>query len=351
MAKYTAIGIMSGTSLDGLDIVLVEFTKHDIWSFDILKSKTYNYSNNLKELLSTAENLPAKEFLLFHNNYGKYIGEIVKDFLIDEKSKPDIIASHGHTIFHQPEKKFTYQIGNGAEIAKETSITTVSDFRSLDIALNGQGAPLVPIGDKLLFAKYDYCLNIGGFANISFTKNNKRKAFDICPANIIANYLCNKIERQYDNKGGLGSSGIINNKLLSELNNIEFYSKSGPKSLGKEWLIKEFTPIIDNYDISVSDKLSTIYEHIAIQIAKTTDKSYKKKILITGGGAYNDFLISRIKHHSSNEIIIPSNEIIDFKEALIFAFLGILRTRNEINTLASVTGASKDSSGGIIHNI
>ncbi|MDA3779527.1 MAG: anhydro-N-acetylmuramic acid kinase [Bacteroidales bacterium] len=349
MNNYTAIGIMSGTSLDGLDIALVKFTKDNAWSFTVLKSETYNYSDKLKTLLSSAENLSAREFLLFHNSYGKYIGEIVNVFLKDEEIKPSLIASHGHTIFHQAEKNFTFQIGNGAVIAKETGITTVSDFRTLDIALNGQGAPLVPIGDKFLFSEYDYCLNIGGFANISFQKNNKRIAFDICPANIITNYLCNKIDREYDNKGGIGRSGLVNKKLLTELNNIKFYLQKGPKSLGKEWLIKEFIPIIEKYDISVADILRTLYEHIAIQIACISNSSEKKKILVTGGGAYNEFLIERIKHHSKNNIVLPSKNIIDFKEAIIFAFLGILRSRNEINTLSSVTGALRDSSGGVIN--
>jgi len=347
--SYTAIGVMSGTSLDGLDIVLAKFIKNDNWSFEILDSKTYNYSEKIKSQLSLAENLSAQNFLLFHNNYGKYIGELINDFLKNKKTQADIIASHGHTIFHQPENNFTFQIGNGAIIAKETGITTVSDFRTLDVALNGQGAPLVPIGDELLFSEYDYCLNIGGFANISFQKNNERLAFDICPANIITNYLCEKINLSYDNKGELGRSGIINKDLLSELNNIKFYSKQRPKSLGKEWLVNIFIPIIEKYNISISDKLRTLYEHIAEQIAAALEDSLNKKVLITGGGAYNEFLIERIMQHTQNKIILPSEEIIDFKEALIFAFLGILRTRNEINTLSSVTGALRDSSGGIIN--
>jgi anhydro-N-acetylmuramic acid kinase len=347
MQKYTAIGIMSGTSLDGIDIALCEFSTNNIWSFNIIKAKTIEYSKEWKDHLSNAQDSSGFDLLYLDKLFGRYIGESVNDFLSDVNSKVDFIASHGHTVFHQPEKKFTLQIGSGAEICSTTGISCISDFRSLDIALGGQGAPLVPIGDRMLFSEYDACINIGGFANISFNENNKRIAYDICPANIVLNNLSQKLGSNFDNNGEFGKQGQVNVKLLSDLNNIEYYKQEYPKSLGREWLERKFMPIIEKSEISVIDKITTVYYHIVEKIVNSIDDNLSK-VLITGGGVFNRFLIDLIKQESKSEIIIPSKEIVEFKEALIFAFLGLLRLRNENNTLASVTGAKKDSSGGTI---
>ncbi|HAF27452.1 MAG TPA: anhydro-N-acetylmuramic acid kinase [Bacteroidales bacterium] len=349
MLSYTAIGIMSGTSLDGLDIVLCEFTYNKQWNFNILKSETFEYSKEWNKTLSNAPNLDGYNLFKLHKTYGQLIGEKANLFLQNINTKIDLIGSHGHTIFHQPEKKLTLQIGDGFEIASITGLTTISDFRSMDVALGGQGAPLVPIGDKLLFSDYDYCLNLGGFANISFEDNNERLAFDICPANIILNFLAGKSGQNYDKNGALGFLGKTNDELLERLNALAYYHKKHPKSLGKEWLDKIFIPIIESSKISVNDKLRTICEHIAQQISIAIKSADHSKTLITGGGAYNKLLIHLIKQKVKSELIIPDKNIIEFKEALIFAFLGVLRLENQINCLASVTGANKDTSAGIIY--
>ncbi len=349
MQSYQVIGVMSGTSLDGLDIVLCKFVFNNNWEFEILKSETIEYNAYWKENLSKAQTLSGIDLLLLHKEYGQFIGQSINQFMDNTNETIDFVSSHGHTIFHQPEKKLTFQIGDGAEIAAVTGITSISDFRSMDIALGGQGAPLVPIGDELLFPEYDYCLNIGGFANISFNENNTRLAYDICPANIILNFLAQKSGQNFDKNGELGKAGHVDKKLLNELNKIEYYNLSYPKSLGKEWLDNVFTPILDSTNIPILNQITTIYEHIAEQISKAFYKNSLANVLITGGGAYNQYLIEQIRQKTKSEIIIPDKIIIEYKEALIFAFLGTLRFNKQINCLSSVTGAKKDSSSGIIH--
>lgn len=354
--EYNVIGLMSGTSLDGLDIALCNFKFiNQIWQFKILKAKTYNYTDVWKQKLENATKTSAFEFVKLHKMYGKYTGELINDFLKDVLVKVDLIASHGHTTFHLPKQQINFQIGDAAMIAAETGINTVSDFRTLDIALQGQGAPLVPIGDELLFNEYDFCLNLGGFANISFkNKDNIRVAYDICPANMPLNELAKIKNLDYDKNGELGRKGKISNQLLTELNNIEYYKKTPPKSLGKEWYISVFQSITNKYDLSLYDKIRTIYEHIAIQLANSFETpifeyKIKKTVLITGGAAFNVFLMELLESKTNTKIIIPKKEIIEYKEALIFAFLGVLRYNNQTNSLASVTGARKNSSSGIVH--
>ncbi len=343
------IGVMSGTSLDGLDIAAVEFDfKNKKWSFDLISATTISYSEEWLEKLKDAPTLSGEKLMELHSEYGSFTGLKINEFISKTGFKPDLIASHGHTIFHQPEKHFTLQIGSGAEISATTKTTTVADFRIGDVALGGQGAPLVPVGDKLLFNDFDYCLNLGGFANISYEKDTQRIAFDISPANFPLNFYAEKQGLQFDKNGEIGKEGNLNNKLLSELNNLDFYKQNPPKSLGREWMEQIFYPILNRYKISDSDKMRTIYEHIAIQIAKVS--SGRGKILITGGGAFNSFLIERIKFHSPLEVVIPDQKIVNYKEALIFAFLGVLRIQDKTNCFSSVTGALKDSSVGLIFN-
>jgi anhydro-N-acetylmuramic acid kinase len=340
---------MSGTSCDGLDLAYCSFYKTIKWNYKIIQVKTYAYTKEWVTRLHDAGNFNARDFLLFHKEYGRFIGQNINNFLGEYRlPSPDLISSHGHTIFHQPEIKFNFQLGEGNIIAGETGITTISDFRTLDIANGGQGAPLVPIGDKYLFGNFNFCLNLGGFANITYSINQQPKAFDICSCNLIANYLSQKKGSDFDEKGELGRNGKINNDLLKELNSIEYFSKEPPKSLGREWFSSVFLPIVEKYNIQLEDKLRTVYEHIAYQITKIIKTKQKSSVFVTGGGAYNDFLIELIKQKTENEIIVPSSEFIEYKEAIIFGFLGILRFRNEINCLASVTGAKTDSSTGNI---
>ena len=342
-----SIGVMSGTSLDGIDLVYVKFDESNYQNFIIIESQTVSYSKEWKQVLKYAIDFSEEELNKLDDTYGKYLGEIISDFIVNHKIRQiDFIASHGHTVLHQPEKGITLQIGDGKEIAKITNQKVVCDFRTQDVKLGGQGAPLVPIGDELLFSEYDFCLNLGGFSNISFKKDDKRIAFDICPVNIVLNYYANKLDLDYDESGKIASNGKINHQLLEKLNSLEFYQKSYPKSLGLEWVQKEIFPLIDCLETDISSILRTFVEHIAIQISKVIYKN--NSVLVTGGGVFNTFLINRIQFYSKNKITLPTDELIDFKEALLFSFLGLLRISNQINCLKSVTGASKNHSSGVI---
>jgi anhydro-N-acetylmuramic acid kinase len=348
--KNITIGIMSGTSLDGLDIALCNFTKdNNGYKFEILHAETIDYSIDWKNRLKNAALLNAPELCELNSEYGSYIGYEVKEFLekLNKPIKISAVGSHGHTVFHQPENGFTLQIGSGAHIAAIVNSTVVCSFREFDVALGGQGAPLVPIGDNLLFGDYDICINLGGFSNISFNnESGKRIAYDICPVNILANYFSQNIGLEFDTDGELGKLGTINIELLNSLNALEFYTKNHPKSLGREWLEKEVLPLF-SLDIGIEDKLRTLYEHIAIQISNNIVR--ESKVLLTGGGVHNKYLIELIKQYCSAEIVIPDKTIIDYKEAMIFAFLAHLKLNNEINVLASATGASRDHSSGIVY--
>jgi anhydro-N-acetylmuramic acid kinase len=277
------------------------------------------------------------------------LGEVVLDFVHKHKLSPDFIASHGHTVYHMPSNGLTFQFGDGAEIAAASGLQVVCDFRSTDIALGGQGAPLVPIGDKYLFGNYTYCLNLGGIANISFDKYGKRRAFDICPCNIPLNKMAAKFDMLYDDKGAIAASGKVNSKLLDILNDDAYYSQSPPKSLDGNWAKYYFMRMVDKSKSSNEDKMRTICEHIAMQISAAAPYKKGESMLVTGGGAYNTFLMERIKALCPAKVIIPDNKTVEFKEALIFAFLGVLRMRGEINCLSSVTGARKDSIGGAVY--
>jgi len=348
MNRYTAIGLMSGTSLDGVDIACCRFEYNaGKWEYDIIDATTVEYSDEWKNRLVNSMKSDAESLTLLNIEYGHYLGKLANDFIKKYGYTPDIISSHGHTVFHQPEKKLTLQIGDGAAIAAVTGITTVCDFRSTDVALGGQGAPLVPIGDKLLFSDYDYCINIGGIANISYEDKGKRIAYDICPANMALNYLSEKRRQKFDADGRMAATGNSDENLLSELNSLKYYNLNPPKSLGKEWVFDSFISIIEKHSVSVEDLLNTVTEHIAEQISTILQKP--GKALITGGGANNTFLINRIKEKSKTEIVIPDRTLIDFKEALIFAFMGVLRLRNETNIFSSVTGARKDHCGGAVY--
>lgn len=349
--KFNSIGVMSGTSLDGIDIAYCIFEKqNNSWHNEIKYAKTYPYNKPWIKKLITAEHCDALTFNLLHVEYGKHIGTLIKEFINQHKIKPDFIASHGHTIFHQPENHLSVQIGSGAAIAAECGITTICDFRSLDVALQGQGAPLVPIGDDLLFGMYDACLNIGGISNISYRNQDKRIAFDISPANMVLNYLANDMGYSYDKNGNLAKSGNLNLDLFNTLNKLEFYHQLPPKSLGREWFNNVLLPLMNSFPLSTKDKLHTLVEHIAYQIGSVISFNKLNKVLITGGGAKNKYLIQRIQTYTNeNQLIIPDEKLIDYKEALLFAFLGLLRIKNINNCLKSVTGASKDNCGGCIY--
>ncbi|MDM1297307.1 anhydro-N-acetylmuramic acid kinase [Empedobacter falsenii] len=344
------IGLMSGTSLDGLDICYVRFDDNQV--FEILHAETIDYSSDWRTKLTEAFQYSAMDLCQLDVEFGYFLGEKVKEFIHKNKiEKVDFVASHGQTIFHQPQKSFTFQIGNGAAIASRCQQKVVCDFRTQDVILGGQGAPLVPIGDELLFSNYEACLNLGGFSNISMNRNGKRIAFDICPINIVLNHYAKQLGFDFDKNGERAEQGHINTTLVEELNLLNYYHQPFPKSLGFEWVMNEFLTIVDKYDISTEDKLRSCVEHFAIQIKNTFVLYDINNVLITGGGVRNLFFINRLRELSTVEIIIPIDNLIDFKEALIFAFLGYRRVHNEINCLASVTGASKDHSSGITYSL
>jgi anhydro-N-acetylmuramic acid kinase len=350
---YNVIGLMSGTSLDGVDIAFCRFTVNkNSWDFEIVRAETKAYPEEWRKRLLSSETADAVTFQQTHYEYGTYLGRLVSDFMIKHSVNADFVSSHGHTIFHQPDKRFTVQIGAGSAIAAACKTSVVCDFRSLDVALGGQGAPLVPIGDKLLFHEYEYCLNLGGFANVSYEHSGKRKAYDICPVNIVMNDVAERSGKAYDDKGEIARSGMISRYLLNELNELPYFRQPPeiPKSLGKEWVIQNLEPLLDQYEIEDNDLLCTFCEHIAAQIARALESRKTGRMLVTGGGVYNDYLIERIRELVSLEIVIPEKQIIEFKEALIFAFLGVLRMRNEVNCLKSVTGAREDNCGGAVYH-
>jgi len=344
-SRLNFLGCMSGTSLDGLDLCLCSFFEEGgAVEYKVYGVKTIGYPKELERKLKDAHELGVAEFLRFSNEYGRFIGNECKIFMRNFEM-PYTIASHGHTVFHQPFNQFTFQIGAGASIAVASGADTLCDFRSIDVALDGQGAPLVPIGDKLLFGEYDYCLNIGGFANC--TNNATGTAFDICASNFVLNALTRLLKKPYDKGGEIAKSANVDQDLLGLLNNLPYYGEVAPKSLGREWVENELWKLIDRANLSIEDKIATYTEHIAIQIAKLLGNP--SRVIVTGGGALNDYLISRLTHYSSSEIIVPDETIVNFKEALIFAFLGYLYVMDKENCLSMSTGAFCSSVGGCLY--
>lgn len=343
---------MSGTSLDGVDIACCTFSFRKNWSFTIDKAETIQYSTSWLKKLREAHQLSSEKLAELDSAYGNFLGTLCSNFIRKNKIKGiDFISSHGHTIFHQPEKGFTLQIGNGNAIHAASGLPVIYDFRSLDVAHGGQGAPLVPIGDKFLFNEYDVCLNLGGIANLSLNKKKDRIAFDICYTNMGLNYLANKAEKKFDMNGALSSNGEVNQKMLSDLDRVYSKLKLKRPSLGREFFEKYIQPILDRDNISLEDRLRTFTESTAKEIAEVILKSGKKgTVLCTGGGTLNSFLMYRLIENCGDDatLVIPEKEVIDFKEAIVFAFLGVLRSRNEINCLKSVTGATQSSSSGVI---
>jgi anhydro-N-acetylmuramic acid kinase len=350
VTTYNVIGVMSGTSLDGLDIAFCRFNLKDSrWHFEIKKATTVEYNAYWIDRLICPQLFTARNCLKVDTEFGHFIGKKVRTFIKKNKIKADFIASHGQTIIHEPEKGLTVQFGNGAAIAAETGMTVVCDFRRTDVALGGQGAPLVPIGDRLLFCDYDCCLNIGGFANLSYEKGNERIAYDICPANTVLNFMANQIGWKYDSEGRFARTGLVLDDFLNDLNDLDYYKQQPPKSLGAEWL-KNIDIFMEKYRLkSYNSQMRTLTEHIAMQIASSIKACGAKTVLCTGGGTHNKLLVERINVLTGNRLVIPSDELIDYKEALIFALLGVLRLRNEVNCLSSVTGAKRDSCGGAVY--
>lgn len=348
MINLNVIGVMSGTSLDGIDMVYVNFTKDKVWNFKILNSITYKYSDFWKKRLNDLTNLKSSELKKIDLEYSSFLAEQIKVFIKDFSILDiDFISSHGHTATHDPKKFNTYQIGNLGILSEKLNYKVICDFRVQDVQLGGQGAPLVPVGEKLLFSDYDTFINLGGFANITRVSKDFLIAYDICPVNIVLNKLVEKKGLDFDDKGEIASSGNLIIEMLEELNRLTYYNINPPKSLGKEWVLKNIYPIIEKYkNIRLQDILNTYCNHVSYQISKNLNHNHK--VFISGGGAYNEYLIETLKSKVDCKLSIPDKEIIDFKEALIFAFLGVLRVLEINNCYSSVTGAIKDHCSGKI---
>jgi len=351
--KLKILGLMSGTSLDGLDMALCEFSgAAERHKFKIIATKTMAYDAQMTQMLATAIKDPATSLLEKHQVYGQWLGEKAKAFLSERKLDCDAIASHGHTIHHQPEKGYTFQLGAGQAIANTAKLPVISDFRSIDVSLGGQGAPLVPIGDLQLFAPYKYCLNLGGISNISIKEKEGIIAYDIGLANILLNYLAAKNGKNYDAGGEIAATGRLNLALFNSLNGLAYHQLKGPKSLGVEFFNTQVKPLLTLENLSVADALYTGVQHIAFQIkqALILHPCANERMLVTGGGAKNTFLMNSIKAHCQEmvSVVIPKEQMVDFKEAIVFAYMGWLHLENKPNCLKAVTGAAKDHIGGYL---
>ncbi|MCM1532265.1 MAG: anhydro-N-acetylmuramic acid kinase [Bacteroides sp.] len=362
MNAYKAIGCMSGTSLDGLDILYVLLAQDDAgcWTYKLQQARTLPYPEDLHARLAEAVYASGLELARLHADYGHFVGRALKDFVKEYALQPDFAAVHGHTVFHQPQNGFGLQIGDGAAMAAESGLMIVNNFRATDIALGGQGAPLVPIGDELLFSEYDFCLNLGGISNISYKNSEKQRiAFDISPCNMALNHYARKLGAAYDAGGDWARSGRLLPGLKEALDRLPYYALPAPKTLGFEWFGHDFLPVVQEWETkgTEQDLLHTLVEHIAFQIGRAcrnADLTAKmegkpRTLLLTGGGALNTYLKERIQVTAQVETVAASKMLIDYKEALIFALLGALRLQKQANCLHSVTGARRDNIGGAVY--
>lgn len=358
--QFRVLGVMSGTSLDGIDLAYLAFTREKGWEASILKAETIPYSKKWVDALKTSAELSRPEINALDEHYTDYLAEVIQQFIQKNKiEKLDAVCSHGHTVLHQPEEGFTVQIGNLPKLATILQQKVVCDFRVQDVEFGGQGAPLVPIGDRFLFSDYDYCLNLGGFANISketeteieAEAETKRIAYDICPVNTVLNEYASRLGFAFDRDGAISRNAEVNQDLLKELNALSFYQQKPPKSLGIEWVNSVIFPILEKSESTSEEIIATFTEHVAVQLSENIQHYSSQKVLVTGGGAFNTYLIELLQQKTKAQIILPQKNLIEFKEALIFGFLGVLRLENEVNVLASVTGASKNHSSGKIFEV
>lgn len=350
---YHLIGVMSGTSLDGIDLAYLSLNlEANQWHYHFITTDTTTYSQSWENRLAEANQLTSPEAIkLLDREYTAHLAEVITQFIrANSIQNIDAICSHGHTVFHQPQRAYTLQIGNLPQLATLLQQKVVCDFRIQDVKLGGQGAPLVPIGDQLLFPQYEACINLGGFANISLTENKRRIAFDICAVNTVLNTYAQRCGRPFDDQGQIAKSATISTSLLAKLNTLDFYQQKGPKSLGIEWVNKVIFPLLENSMASPKTILATYTHHVADQLANAVSRFEYKKILFTGGGAYNNYLIELLRVSTTNTLIIPDKNLIDYKEALIFALLGVLKLRGAPNVLKTVTGAKTDHSAGFIYS-
>lgn len=347
---YSVIGLMSGTSMDGVDLAWVVFEPNgDNWQFTIKAAETIPYSDQWLARLIHLPDQTAEVFAMANVFYGKYLGQLIQQFIQKHGAEVDLIASHGQTIFHNPQKGYTIQIGSGAEIAAATGIPTVCDLRSSDVALGGQGAPIVPLGEKELFPEYKSFINIGGITNISFHAKEIIVGYDVCMGNLLLDYFAEQKGLPYDAGGEMARTGALLTDVLAQLNEQDYFQQPAPKSLDAKETVMTSLELMGNAEYNIPDLLHTLVAHISDQISLVLNKSSVSQVMVTGGGALNTYLMEQLQEKSKAEIVIPDPQIIDSKEALIMAFLGLKRYLNLANVLSSVTGASRDSINGAVY--
>lgn len=360
--QLNIIGLMSGSSLDGLDIAHCTFVFDEDFRLNhwqINAAICASFLPAWTERLRALPNGTALDLAKCHADFGHYAGSLVRDFLKEHPQLPptDYIASHGHTVFHVPSEKFTTQIGDGAAIAAVTNLPVIADFRTMDVALAGQGAPVAPIADRDLFPGHDFYLNLGGIANISAFHRNQADgpivAFDICACNAPMNALTQTIGLEYDENGALAAKGSCVPTLEAMLDADDYFGKPAPKSLANQWVIEHATSPLLAFDASVEDRLATMVAHTSKQIALSVERLRQREklsVLVTGGGAFNTFLISELrKRLPQDSIVVPDTMAVKFKEAALMAYMGALRVLKQPNVMKSVTGATRDSIGGCIY--
>ncbi|MEM9850303.1 MAG: anhydro-N-acetylmuramic acid kinase [Bacteroidota bacterium] len=363
---YRILGLMSGSALDGLDLAYCRFElaanrDFELLNWEIEQATTLPYSESWQNRLAQLIHADARSFAETHVHYARYVGQLVNQFLADYQLDPDYIASHGHTIFHFPDLFYTTQIGEGAALAATTGYPVICDFRTQDVAQGGQGAPIASIADKYFFGQYDFCLNLGGIANLTAKVDKKYVAFDISGANQILNALAAEIGLAYDDKGELAAQGNLIPTLFKASNQLDFLTADYPKTLDNQWVKTQLLPIFKNPSYALKDRLHTAVQHIAYQIAAAVKKVVEQEamrkssyhFLATGGGAYNNFLMTSMQRafaqHTPVHIHVPSDTIISFKEAAMIALMGVMRIENVPNCMSNVTGAKFDTINGAIY--
>lgn len=348
-------GVMSGSSLDGLDLAICNFdfdssTEQIAWSF--AKTSAIDIPNAIRDELRNSYHTSAADIYGIEQRFTQFCGNAIHSFLKD--TSVDFIGFHGHTVFHEPAQDYTVQIGNCHHLAQQLKIPVVGHFRYKDIALGGQGAPIAPIVEKYLLNDYDAFVNLGGITNISIHDGHHITAYDITVCNQALNHLSQQIGKEYDDRGKIAATGIVDNSLLNELGNLEFLKQKAPKSLSNTWVLSEVIPILDRSDSTIPDKMKTVVEHICLEIARSCDGINRlRTLLVSGGGVHNDYMINTLQAKLASQNISvqkPRAKLADYKEALLMALMAYLRVNEIPNCLASVTGAERDNCGGVIYN-
>ncbi len=354
---YQVIGLMSGSSRDGLDIVfaLIE-EQRGKWSYTLEEAVCEPYPEFWQKALDMDLAMPFPAFLELHSAYGRYLGERVMAFIQERnlKHRVHFIASHGHTAYHNPGARTGFALGDGAQLAAITGLPVITDLRSMDLALGGQGAPIVPIGDRLLFSDYPFLLNIGGIANLTMRTDSGYLAGDIGPANQVFNRLAGRKGMDMDRGGELAAKGKLSPEILQRLADQEYYRLPMPKSLSNEKALALMDPLWES-GLEVEDALATAQAHLVAQIVRSLESVHGRekggRMLVTGGGAFNHQLMAQLSGALaplSIEPVVPEKELVEFKEALVMALMGVLRWREETNIYGETTGASRDHVGGAL---